>query len=148
MGKAQGPELQEPFHLTTTSAHTSNNIPTSNRQRPISPCFYKTAGTFHMAPGAIEIQAEILSSSPSDLSITPPSTDPVPFGSEDGWLYLPSCKRFDLSRGASTKLVIDADDGVRHHRGCMIDPAKTVLVRMIPRPSSSVLLPHKVIIHG
>ena len=56
------------------------------------------------------------------------SSEPVPFDSDDQWLYDPRSKRFDLSRGSERKLVIDADDGVRHHRGCIIDPDKTVLV--------------------
>ncbi|KAI9669052.1 MAG: hypothetical protein M1831_000644 [Alyxoria varia] len=63
---------------------------------------------------------------------SPPLDDenaPVPFGSgPDQWLYLPSTKRFDLSRGSRRKLTIDADDGVRYHRGCIIDPNKTCLV--------------------
>ena len=56
------------------------------------------------------------------------SSAPISFGGDDQWLYLPETKRFDLSRGSKRKLVIDADDGVRHHRGCIIDPEKTVLL--------------------
>jgi len=44
----------------------------------------------------------------------------VAFGGDDQWQYDPNTKRFDLSRGSRTKLVIDADDGIRNHRGCMI----------------------------
>ena len=53
---------------------------------------------------------------------------PVLFGGEDTWIYDPNTKRFDLSRGSANKLIIDADDGMRDHRGCMIDPDKTVLL--------------------
>lgn len=64
-----------------------------------------------------------------DACPLPWPSDPVPFGGDDNcWHYLPDCKRFDLSRGSPRKLVIDADDGVRDHRGCIIDPASTVLV--------------------
>jgi len=52
----------------------------------------------------------------------------VAFGGDDQWYYHIASKRFDLARGAKRKLVIDADDGIRNHRGVMIDPAKSVLV--------------------
>lgn len=53
---------------------------------------------------------------------------PVLFGGDDTWIYDPNTKRFDLSRGSKSKLVIDADDGIRDHRGCMVDPEKTLLL--------------------
>jgi len=66
---------------------------------------------------------------PECAPCAPWSTEPVPFGGDDNcWHYLPSCGRFDLSRGSERKLIIDADDGVRDHRGCIIDPASTILV--------------------
>lgn len=80
-----------------------------------------------MAPSAIDIP-ETTAAVDNELSITPPKAESVPFGVLDQWHYLPQSKRFDLSRGSRVKLVIDADDGIRHHRGCIIDPAKTVLV--------------------
>lgn len=59
----------------------------------------------------------------------PAAFDPVLFGGDENqWIYLPDTKRFDLSRGSTNKLIIDADDGVANHRGCMIDPENTVLV--------------------
>ncbi|KAI9714178.1 MAG: hypothetical protein M1828_001193 [Chrysothrix sp. TS-e1954] len=79
-----------------------------------------------MAPGAIDIPTPALTRNHSAASSW--SSDPVAFGGDDQWIYLPDTKRFDLSRGSLSKLVIDADDGVRHHKGCMIDPEKTVLV--------------------
>lgn len=56
------------------------------------------------------------------------SPEPVPFGGDDQWIFDPRSKRFDLTRGSPRKLTIDADFDVRHHRGCVIDPNKTVLV--------------------
>jgi len=78
-----------------------------------------------MAPSAVYIEeATALSlaalpvvGNPSDLKEIPTS---VAFGGDDQWHYIPETKRFDLSRGSRTKLVIDADDGIRNHRGCMI----------------------------
>lgn len=52
------------------------------------------------------------------------SSDPVLFGADDQWVFDPISKRFDLSRGSHRKLCIDADDGVRNHRGCIIDPSQ------------------------
>lgn len=78
-----------------------------------------------MAPSAVYIEeATNLSlaalpvvGNPSDLKEIPTS---VAFGGDDQWHYIAETKRFDLSRGSRTKLVIDADDGIRNHRGCMI----------------------------
>lgn len=76
--------------------------------------------------------------SPSVL--TESSTSPLPHslpyaltdhdfpGGDDQWFYDPKSRRFDLSRGAKRKLTLDADDGIRNHRGVMIDPAKSLLV--------------------
>lgn len=61
-------------------------------------------------------------SAPTDLLV------PVLFGGDDTWIYDPNSKRFDLSRGSAAKLIIDADDGVRDHRGCIIDPESTILL--------------------
>ncbi|KAK5111048.1 hypothetical protein LTR62_005423 [Meristemomyces frigidus] len=52
----------------------------------------------------------------------------VAFGGDDQWYYNPKTQRFDLSRGSQRRLAIDADDGIRNHRGVEIDPAKTLLV--------------------
>ncbi|KAK1085700.1 hypothetical protein LTR48_004298 [Friedmanniomyces endolithicus] len=54
--------------------------------------------------------------------------DHVAFGGDDQWYYNPTTRRFDLSRGSTRKLVVDADDGIRNHRGVVIDPDKTLLV--------------------
>ncbi|KAJ9669313.1 hypothetical protein H2201_000665 [Coniosporium apollinis] len=80
-----------------------------------------------MAPSAIEVY-------PTESPVTVKQvnqahwSEPVPFGGQDQWFYIPETKRFDLSRGSARKLVIDADDGVANHRGALIDPDKTVLV--------------------
>lgn len=101
-----------------------------------------------MAPGAIDIVAEIteLTTKSFDKDLKQPAvtvtelelgdavqavqwTEPVVFGGgEDQWLFDPVSRRFDLSRGAQQKLIIDADDGVKDHRGVMLDPQKAVLV--------------------
>jgi hypothetical protein len=70
----------------------------------------------------VEFTASELSSpelSASELA-SPEPLSTVAFGGDDGWHYIPETKRFDLSRNSRTKLVIDADDGIRNHRGCLI----------------------------
>lgn len=62
------------------------------------------------------------------LGADAPSFEPVLFGGDDQWIYLPESKRFDLSRGSERKLIVDADHVLHNHRGFMIDPARTVLV--------------------
>lgn len=86
-----------------------------------------------MAPSEFLDDYSTATASPSEPLTPPPWSDSaaaesVPFGGDDQWHYIPSTKRFDLSRGSARKLVIDADDGVRHHRGAMIDPERTCLV--------------------
>lgn len=87
-----------------------------------------------MAPSAIDTTDEydfhnLSSKADEKASVAQyPWLDPVPFGGDDVWYYIPETKRFDLSRGSPHKLVVDADDGVHHHRGVMIDPENTVLV--------------------
>jgi nicotinamidase-related amidase len=49
-------------------------------------------------------------------------------GGDDQWFYNPKTKRFDLSRGSKRKITLDADDGIRNHRGVLIDPESTLLV--------------------
>lgn len=81
-----------------------------------------------MATVAIQLYDQPVTSCSGTFQAPAPWSEPVPFGGDDQWLYVPDTKRFDLSRGSHRKLVLDADDGIRHHRGVMIDPAKTVLV--------------------
>lgn len=82
-----------------------------------------------MAPSAIEVSQinEFIGKDPN-IQIDHNVDDLVAFGGEDQWHYNPSTKRFDLSRGSQRKLTIDADDGIRNHRGVMIDPEKSLLV--------------------
>ncbi|KAL9056144.1 MAG: hypothetical protein Q9162_003105 [Coniocarpon cinnabarinum] len=54
--------------------------------------------------------------------------DTILFGGDDVWLYDKTTRRFDLSRESMRKLTIPADEAVRDHRGCVIDPDKTVLL--------------------
>lgn len=81
-----------------------------------------------MAPSAIDPVQEFEAATRLKPVASSHWSAPVQFGGDDQWFYIPDTKRFDLSRGSSKKLVIDADDGVKHHRGVMIDPAKTVLI--------------------
>ena len=60
--------------------------------------------------------------------MTPTDNLPLLTGGDDQWFYNPSTRRFDLSRGSARKLILDADDGIRNHRGVLIDPAQTLLV--------------------
>ncbi|KAF5844277.1 hypothetical protein GGP41_002841 [Bipolaris sorokiniana] len=55
-------------------------------------------------------------------------TASIPFGGEGQWLYLPATKKFDLSRGAERKMVLECDEERSNHTGFMIDPAKSVLI--------------------
>lgn len=80
-----------------------------------------------MAPSAIEVE-HINELTQQITPIEHNLDDNVAFGGDDQWFYHVPSKRFDLSRGAKRKIVIDADDGIRNHRGVMIDPAKSVLV--------------------
>ena len=57
-----------------------------------------------------------------------PLDNSVTFGGDDSWVFDPISKRFDLSRGSTRKLIVDANEDVRDHRGCVIDPDKTVLL--------------------
>ena len=68
-----------------------------------------------MAPSAIAIPTPD-SSYANSTNSSWSSFEPVAFGGDDQWVYDPVSKRFDLSRGSDDKLVIDADDAVRHHR--------------------------------
>lgn len=80
-----------------------------------------------MAPSAIQVVEDV--PIPEKAAAKQPWSEPVSFGGDDDqWLYIPETKRFDLTRGSNRKLAIDADDGIRHHRGCVIDPEKAVLV--------------------
>ncbi|KAK4988053.1 hypothetical protein LTR28_007213 [Elasticomyces elasticus] len=85
-----------------------------------------------MAPSAVEVEQlrELVAKTCLEDSQPLGATDHVAFGGpgDDQWFYIPSSKRFDLSRGSARKLIVDADDGIRNHRGVMIDPARTVLV--------------------
>jgi len=80
-----------------------------------------------MAPSAIEIEY-ITEDSSVHNSNEHNIEENVAFGGEDQWFYNVKSKRFDLSRGSRRKLILDADDGIRNHRGVEIDPSKTVLV--------------------
>ncbi|QIW96925.1 hypothetical protein AMS68_002443 [Peltaster fructicola] len=82
-----------------------------------------------MAPSATEIEyinESVLKE--IDLNVQHNTEDHVAFGGDDQWFYNPSTMRFDLSRGSAKKIILDADDGIRNHRGVMIDPAKSLLV--------------------
>lgn len=82
-----------------------------------------------MALGAINI---VVVEEEEDCDLTPVGTilcnPAVPFGGDDQWLYLPNTKKFDLSRGAEQKLVVDSDESLRNHAGFMIDPKKSALI--------------------
>ncbi|KAF2146718.1 uncharacterized protein K452DRAFT_241750 [Aplosporella prunicola CBS 121167] len=82
-----------------------------------------------MAPSAIDVVEEfIVKGKPVAQPPLEACSDPVPFGGDDKWFYIPETRRFDLTRGSERRLVLDADDGIRNHRGCVIDPEKTILV--------------------
>ncbi|KAG9541452.1 isochorismatase hydrolase, partial [Aureobasidium melanogenum] len=82
-----------------------------------------------MAPSAIEVeQINELAHTINDPPVEHNLEEHVAFGGDDQWFYHIPSKRFDLSRGSKRKLIIDADDGIRNHRGCAIDPSSTVLV--------------------
>lgn len=80
-----------------------------------------------MAPSATEV-AEINEIAAKAAPVEHNLDEHVAFGGDDQWFYHIPSRRFDLSRGCKRKIVLDADDGIRNHRGVMIDPAKTVLV--------------------
>ena len=85
-----------------------------------------------MAPAVLESLDQNITNLDLVVSATKAggSTGSVSFGGDDldQWLYNPETKQFDLSRGSTKKLQIEADDGIRNHRGVLIDPEKTVLV--------------------
>ncbi|KAF1346889.1 isochorismatase hydrolase [Delphinella strobiligena] len=81
-----------------------------------------------MAPSAVEITHINELAHKIDPPVEHNIEEHVAFGGDDQWYYHIPSRRFDLSRGATRKLILDADDGIRNHRGCAIDPAKTVLV--------------------
>jgi len=82
-----------------------------------------------MAPSATEVEhINELSHQLTPVPIEHNLEENVAFGGDDQWYYHVPSRRFDLSRGSKRKLVIDADDGIRNHRGVMIDPATSVLV--------------------
>ncbi|KAI9760066.1 MAG: hypothetical protein M4579_001899 [Chaenotheca gracillima] len=56
------------------------------------------------------------------------SSKPITFGVKDKWLYDPTSKTYDLSRGSSKTLNIQADQSKFPHRAVSIDPSKTALV--------------------
>jgi len=82
-----------------------------------------------MAPTAVEVAhiKDFVAHSPT-VTLDHNLDDHVAFGGDDQWYYNPTTRRFDLSRGSVRKLTVDADDGIRNHRGVMIDPAKSLLV--------------------
>ncbi len=55
-------------------------------------------------------------------------TTPISFGGQEEWLYLPSTKKFDISRGSEQKMVFDCAEADRNHTGFMIDPSTSVLI--------------------
>ena len=79
-------------------------------------------------PPEYQLELELKATEGADVVAPATALAPVLFGGDDTWIYDPNTRRFDLSRGSAFKLVIDADDGVRDHRGCIIDPDKTVLL--------------------
>ncbi|KAI9657611.1 MAG: hypothetical protein M1821_002787 [Bathelium mastoideum] len=83
-----------------------------------------------MAPGVFgNLESTISEPKPVISAGTPGGpAEQVSFGGDDQWWYNPETKQFDLSRGAAKKLQIDADDGIRNHRGVLIDPEKTALI--------------------
>lgn len=80
-----------------------------------------------MAPSAVEV-VHINEIAAKTAPVEHNLDDNVAFGGDDQWYYHVPSKRFDLSRGAARKMIIDADDGIRNHRGVMIDPLQSVLV--------------------
>jgi len=65
---------------------------------------------------------------PNDVTVgTIKCTAPLAFGGEGQWLYLPTTKKFDLSRGSRQKMVFECTEDDRH-TGFMIDPGLSVLI--------------------
>ena len=83
-----------------------------------------------MAPGVLDSLEDTITElkSVGSAELIDSSRELVPFGGDDQWFYNPETKQFDLSRGSPRKLQIEADDGIRNHRGVLIDPESTVLV--------------------
>ncbi|OQO06391.1 hypothetical protein B0A48_08981 [Cryoendolithus antarcticus] len=82
-----------------------------------------------MAPSATEIEhINHVILQEIDLNVEHDADDHVAFGGDDQWFYSDKTKQFDLSRGSEKKLVLNADDGIRNHRGILIDPASTMLI--------------------
>lgn len=86
-----------------------------------------------MAPGAINITVEedwvTVEEDYGTGSVgTILCTAPIAFGGDNGWLFLPNTKKFDISRGSTRRLVIESDVSLRDHSGFMIDPERTALV--------------------
>jgi nicotinamidase-related amidase len=79
-----------------------------------------------MAPGVITVTIEEGHGTTAIETIQ--CTPTIAFGGNDQWLYLSNIKKFDLSRGAERKLVIESDEKLGDHSGFMIDPARTALV--------------------
>lgn len=67
--------------------------------------------------------------SDNDITVgTIKCTAPIPFGGQEEWLYLPTEKKFDLTRGSERKMVFECDEEERNHTGFMIDPGTAVLI--------------------
>ncbi|KAF2106679.1 phosphatidylethanolamine-binding protein [Lophiotrema nucula] len=81
-----------------------------------------------MAPSIAEVVTEEVQAHDHESCGTIHCTATTPFGGDDPWLYMPISKQFNLSRGSQRKLVIESDEGLRNHRGFMIDPEKSALV--------------------
>lgn len=55
-------------------------------------------------------------------------TAPIPFGGDEQWLYYPDNGKFDLSRGAERRMIVECDKGRHNHTGFMFDPESAVLI--------------------
>ncbi|KAF2723101.1 PEBP-like protein [Polychaeton citri CBS 116435] len=82
-----------------------------------------------MAATTVEITHvnEVVAADP-EINVDHNVDEHVAFGGDDQWTYNPKTRRFDLSRGSKRKLTVEADDGIRNHRGCDIAPEKSLLV--------------------
>ena len=85
-----------------------------------------------MAPGAtvLEISGNLaISLEQTDVKADAASKpELVVIGFDDQWLYCPDTGHFDISRGSTTKLIIECDDTAYNHEGVIIDPRRTCMV--------------------
>lgn len=115
--------LQFPRSVTPSTNHTYHSLaiitlPTHNL----------TSRT-HMASKTFsELQEEEYTSRNDHTVGTITCTAPIPFGGDEQWLYFPDDGKFDLSRGAEKRMIVECDKDRHNHTGFMFDPDSAILI--------------------